>query len=103
MIQSVQMIVQYEVKNSSFSQYQEVMSNVIDMLPAYDAAEINISHYDEDSYMIIESFIVPTESHYFALKKLRKSKKHNVFGSLDPFISGGLAKMDCWALKKQLY
>ncbi|PWW25430.1 hypothetical protein DFO73_11328 [Cytobacillus oceanisediminis] len=103
MKQNVQMIVQYEVKNTSFSQYQEVISKVIDMLPSYDAAEINISHYAADSYKIIESFIVPTESHYFALKKLRKSKKHNVFGSLDPFISGGLAKMDCWALKKELY
>ncbi len=98
----VQMIVQYEVKDSLFSQYQAVMSKVIEMLPSYDAAEINVSHYDADSYKIIESFLVPTESHYFALKKLRKSKKHNVFGSLDPFLSGGLAQMDCWALKKQL-
>ncbi|WP_026581727.1 hypothetical protein [Bacillus sp. J33] len=98
----VQMIVQYEVKDSLFSQYQAVMSKVIEMLPSYDAAEIDVSHYDADSYKIIESFLVPTESHYFALKKLRKSKKHNVFGSLDPFLSGGLAQMDCWALKKQL-
>ncbi|GLB59858.1 hypothetical protein [Cytobacillus sp. NCCP-133] len=103
MKQNVQMIVQYEVKGCSLSQYQAVMDKIIEMLPSYDAADIKVSQYAAGSYKIIESFNVPTESHYFALKKLRKSAKHNVFGSLDPIISGGLAKMDCWALKKQLY
>lgn len=103
MKQNVQMIVQYEVKGSLFSQYEEVMSKVIDKLSSYDAAEITVCHYDTNACKIMESFFLPTESHYFVLKKLRKSKKHNVFGSLDPFISGGLAEMDCWAVKKQLY
>ncbi|MDE3838020.1 hypothetical protein C0966_01195 [Bacillus methanolicus] len=98
----LQMIVYYEVKDSYFSQYKEAMDHIVALLPSFGAAEIKWRQIDSEPYRIVESFLLPTESHYFALKKLRKSKYHTVFGCLDRFISGGLKQVECCALIKEL-
>lgn len=98
---NVQMIVQYEI-NQDFSQlYQETMHQIMSMLPKFDAIDIHFQKSDTAPYEIIETFQLPTVAHYHALKKLRTSKKHSVFGTLDEIIPGGLKQMQCWALKKK--
>lgn len=96
----VQMIVKYEVKQPFISQYQEVVTNIFRMLPAYEAIDCNVIQTDTEPNQIIETYMLPTEAHYHALKKLRKSKKHSVFGCLDQIIIGGLKQMECLAFKK---
>lgn len=96
------MIVYYEVKDSFFSQYKKAMDHIVALLPLFGAEDIKWRQIDSKPYRVVESFLLPTESHYFALKKLRKSKNHTVFGCLDQFISGGLQQVECCALKKEL-
>lgn len=98
----IQMIVHYEVKDSFFPQYKEAMDRIIALLPSFGAADIKWQQIESKPFRVVESFLFPTEAHYFALKKLRKSKNHTVFGSLAPFISGGLQKVEYCALKKKL-
>ncbi|UII56644.1 hypothetical protein LS684_03935 [Cytobacillus spongiae] len=98
----IQMIVQYHIKDAFVHQYQQAINDIIKKLPTFDAQEFQYSYSESDPSKIIETYMVPTESHYYALKKLRKNKSHSVFGSLDELIHGGLQQMECCALKKHL-
>lgn len=100
MKQNVQMIVQYQIKDHLINQHKEVMERITNMLPSFEAEHIQVRYIGSNK--IVESFILPTESHFIALKKLRKSSSHNVFGGLDAIISGGLRGMECLALKVKL-
>lgn len=91
------MIIQYEIKEHSYKQYKEAIGHIISKLPTFEADEI---HLNESQNKVVETFLLPTESHYYALKKLRKSKSHSLFGCLDPFIKGGLQQIGCYGLKR---
>lgn len=91
------MVIHYEVKEKFYQQYKDTIQHILSNLPSFEAVEIKLN---ESQNKVIETFLLPTESHYYALKKLRKSKNHSLFGCLDPFIKGGLHKIDCYGLKR---
>ncbi|WP_456272049.1 hypothetical protein [Bacillus sp. AK031] len=96
---SLQMYIQYEIKESSIEHYEQLIQSILHTLPYYDAFNIQWQSVPEKPNQFTEVFTLPTESHYHALKKLRKSRQHLLFGMLDGCISGGLKQMDCFALK----
>ena len=96
----IQMIVQYEVKQNLLSQYQETIDKISNMLPDYEADMFSCSQSDERNFFV-ESFYVPTEAHYHALKKMRLSRDHSVFGTLEDFVPGGLERMGFLAIKQK--
>lgn len=93
----IKMVVHYEINEKMHRQYEEVINYILSQLSTFEAKQIQIS---ESQNKVIETFLLPTESHYYALKKLRKSKSHSVFGSLDPFIKGGLEQINFYGLKR---
>jgi hypothetical protein len=92
----IKMVIHYEVHENFSHQYRNAIRHILSQLPTFEANQIKLS---ESQNQIIETFLLPTESHYFALKKLRKSKNHFLFGRLDPFIKGGLDKLECYGIK----
>lgn len=92
----IQMVIHYEVNETFYPQYKEAIHHIISNLHAFEAYQIQLN---ESQNKVIETFLLPTESHYYALKKLRKSKSHSLFGCLDPFIKGGLQHIGCYGLK----
>ncbi|WP_102261605.1 hypothetical protein [Mesobacillus jeotgali] len=96
----IQMIVQYEVKQDLLSQYRDTINKISTMLPDFEADMFSCSQSDEQN-IFIESFYVPTEAHYHALKKMRLSRNHSVFGILEDFVPGGLERMGFMAIKQK--
>lgn len=98
----IQMIIQYEIKQSLLGQYQEALNKISAMLPDFEAKRFSCSQSDQQN-MFTETFFVPTEAHYYALKKLRLSRSHSVFGILDDFVPGGLKELGFIAIKQKRY
>jgi hypothetical protein len=96
----IQMIVQYEVKQNLLDQYREALDGISAMLADFEADMFSCSQ-SEQRNMFIESFYVPTEAHYHALKKLRLSRSHSVFGRLEDFVPGGLERVGFIAIKQK--
>ena len=96
----IQMIIQYEVKQGLLDQYREAIDKISTMLPNFEA-DMFFCSQSEQRNMFIESFYVPTEAHYHALKKLRLSRAHSVFGRLDDFVPGGLEGIAFMAIKQK--
>lgn len=96
----IQMIVQYEVKQNLLSQYNETIDKISTMLPDFEADMFSCSKSDDRNFFV-ESFYVPTEAHYHALKKMRLSRNHSVFGILEDFVPGGLDSMGFMAIKQK--
>lgn len=93
----IQMVIHYEVNETSKLQFKEAIHHILSNLPSFEANHIQIN---ESENKVVETFLLPTESHYYALKKLRKTKDHSIFGSLDPFIKGGLQQIGFYGIKK---
>jgi hypothetical protein len=100
----VQMILQYEVNPADLNLFKSSIEKIAALLPMYEAVDISFvcSGGEQESSFITETCSLPTEAHYFALKKLRSSSRHAAFGCLDSFIPGGLEGIQFWALKKKL-
>jgi hypothetical protein len=96
----IQMIIQYEVKHNLLEQYREALDRISAMLPEFEADMFSCSQ-SEQRNLFIESFYVPTEAHYHALKKLRLSRSHSVFGRLEDFVPGGLDRIGFMAIKQK--
>ncbi|RSD24047.1 hypothetical protein [Mesobacillus subterraneus] len=96
----IQMIVQYEVKQNLLGQYQEAIEKISAMLPEFEADMFSCSESDQRN-LFVESFYVPTEAHYHALKKIRLSRSHSVFGRLEDFVPGGLDCVGFMAIKQK--
>ncbi|MBO8178628.1 hypothetical protein [Aeribacillus pallidus] len=96
----VQMFLQYEVHESFIPQYEQLMYDVAHHLENYEAANIRWEWTSDHLKQMTEWFIVPTESHYFALKKLRTSRHHAVFGLLDRYVHGGVRCIQCYGVKR---
>lgn len=96
----IQMIIQYEVKQSLLDQYREAIEKISAMLPEFEADMFSCSQ-SEQRNIFIESFFVPTEAHYHAMKKLRLSRSHSVFGRLEDFVPGGLERIGFMAIKQK--
>jgi hypothetical protein len=96
----IQMIIQYEVKQNLLDQYHEALDGISAMLSDFEADTFSCSQ-SEQRNMFIESFYVPTEAHYHALKKLRLSRNHSVFGRLEEFVPGGMECVGFMAIKQK--
>ncbi len=93
----IQMIIQYEIKQNLLGQYLEAIKRISAMLPEFEAKMFSCSLKN----VFIESFFVPTEAHYHAIKKMRLSRGHSVFGILDQYIPGGLDRIGFLAIKQK--
>ncbi|WP_210367369.1 hypothetical protein [Bacillus sp. REN3] len=98
----IQMIVHYEIKQNLLEPYKEVLSKISAMLPVFEADMFSCSQSEQLNHFV-ETFYLPTEAHYHALKKLRLSRSHPVFGSLEDFVPGGLEKIGFAAIKQEHY
>lgn len=96
----IQMIIHYEIEQSLISQYWEAIDKISAMLPEFEAKRFACSKNNQQN-TFTETFFVPTESHYHALKKLRLSRSHSVFGRLEDFVTGGLDSMEFIAIKQK--
>jgi hypothetical protein len=96
----IQMIVQYEVKQNLLSQYQDSIEKISTMLADFEADTFSCIQSEERNFFV-ESFFVPTEAHYHALKKMRQSRNHSVFGILEEYVPGGLERMGFMAIKQK--
>ncbi|WP_201716097.1 hypothetical protein [Rossellomorea arthrocnemi] len=99
---NVHIYMEYEIKQNFKPQYKQIMTNIRETLPHYGAFNINWEKAEDDSNRYIESFLVPTESHFHVLKRLRMSRRHLLFGLLDECICGGLQDINLVCLKTEL-
>jgi hypothetical protein len=99
MNQTCRIYIQYQIKSPFIKEYEMMMKKVIDYLPTLGANQIDWYSYEQDIYL--ESFSLPTISHFVAFKKLRNKRKHSIFGVLDQFIEGGIENIQIHAIKVQ--
>ncbi|MDX8367266.1 hypothetical protein [Cytobacillus sp. IB215665] len=92
---SLKMFVEYPINDLHIYQYEQVMEDVLFFLTEFEAAKIE---WYRTSSGYIESFYLPTRSHYFALRKVRKQKNHSIFGQFEKFVDGGLKNIHSWAI-----
>ncbi len=100
MSNSFQVFIEYEVKKTFNHQYEQLMKNVISLLSEFGAERIEWYSSIHQTNKYIEVFQVPTEAHFYALKKIRTSKSHEIFTHFENFVEGGGASIQYWALKK---
>lgn len=99
MSQSLQIFIEYKVKESRVNEYEAIMKAILDTLPEFGASDVQWFVADDQPHLYVEMFKVPTQAHYIALKKLRQSDEHHLFGRIAPLIEGGCEKIHCWAFK----
>ncbi|MCT8136936.1 hypothetical protein H1D32_03705 [Anaerobacillus sp. CMMVII] len=98
---SLQIFIEYKVKEAKVEKYEEIMKEILNKLPEFSAERIEWFVAADQAFLYVEMFQVPTLAHYHALKKLRKSSDHPIFSQLEAYIEGGLEKLNCWAFKTQ--
>lgn len=98
---TLQIFIEYKVKESKLNKYELIMKEVVKKLPEFSAEKIEWFVATDQPFLYVEMFQVPTLAHYQALKKLRKTVDHPLFGQLDDLIEGGLEKLNCWAFQTQ--
>ncbi|GAE31136.1 hypothetical protein [Alkalihalobacillus hemicellulosilyticus] len=86
MTKPLQIFMEYKIIPQKIKEYEAAMEMVLTTLPNYDVSEIEWFVAEDQPYLYVEMFEVPTVSHYQALKKLRQSTEHPVFSSIVPFI-----------------
>lgn len=101
MTKPLQIFMEYKIIPQKIKEYEAAMEMVLTTLPNYDVSEIEWFVAEDQPYLYVEMFEVPTVSHYQALKKLRQSTEHPVFSSIVPFIEGGEKKIHCWAFQRK--
>jgi hypothetical protein len=93
----VNVFLQYQIKQEFDDIYQEAMQPVATLLRELEAKHIDWYLLSPSTRTYHESFYVPTESHFYAIKKLRNAKYHNVF---DQIVKGGVNGIQWIALKR---
>lgn len=99
MPKTLQIFMEYKVKQHKIKDYEQAMEEIIEALPEYGATEIQWFVADDQPHLYVEMFKVPTQSHYVTLKKMRRSRDHHIFGKIAPFVEGGEEKIHCWAFR----
>ncbi|WP_102347641.1 hypothetical protein [Bacillus sp. Marseille-P3661] len=98
MSKKLKVVVEYSVKSESVDQYEHLMKSIIHILPNYGFKKIEWFSCSDDNHRYVEIYEVPSESHYYALKKLRNNMHSNsMFSSLKIFLNG---KINYWVIKK---
>ncbi len=93
----IRIFIEYNVHSSLIQQYEDHMRLVLKRLSSYGAD--SVFWYENKEYRYIESFLLPTVSHFMALRKIRKTKGNTTFGLLDQFIEGGPENIQIHAIK----
>ncbi|MCG1023167.1 hypothetical protein [Sutcliffiella horikoshii] len=80
--------IQYPIKETVTKQYEATMEQVLKVMHGIGANEFQWSKASEEKGAAYyrESFLLPTESHYFAMKALRCSPENHVFHELSQYI-----------------
>ncbi|MDY7221428.1 hypothetical protein P4637_18395 [Halalkalibacterium halodurans] len=101
MTQSLQIFIEYKIKKETINEYEQVMKEILQELPSYEASNIEWFVASDQPYLYVEMFEVPTTSHYHVLKKLRQSEDHRLFGKIIPMVEGGASAIHCWAFERK--
>ena len=99
---SLQIFIEYKIKETKVDEYEAAMKEILNKLPEFNAEKIDWFRATDQPFLYVEMFQVPTVAYYQAIKKIRKSVDHPVFGKLDQFLEGGLEKLNCWAFQTQM-
>ncbi|WP_078551899.1 hypothetical protein [Bacillus alkalicellulosilyticus] len=97
MTDSLQIFMEYKIKQENLKEYEQAMEDILAILPEYEATNIQWFVASDQPFLYVEMFELPTKAHYHVLKKLRRSTDHAVFSKIVPFIEGGTEKIHCWA------
>ncbi|MFC4319879.1 hypothetical protein [Litchfieldia salsa] len=100
MINNVSVHIEYKVKSTDTYRYEMIMENVLDLLTEFGAKKVQWFVSSRENNVYIEKFELPTESHYYALKRLRVSNERITFSELNQCLEGGIQNISFWALKK---
>lgn len=101
MSESVQIFMEYKVKEEKIVEYELAMKEILAALPEFEATDIEWFVASDQPYLYVEMFKMPTLAHYHAFKKLRRDTDHYLFGKLIPFVEGGIEKIHCWAFQRK--
>ncbi|WP_223703451.1 hypothetical protein [Sutcliffiella deserti] len=84
----LRIFIEYPIKNAVIQKYEDTMSSVHDMMKRMGAENIQWTKSSNQHGITFyrESFILPTESHYFAMKELRCTPRNIVFHELSQLI-----------------
>ncbi|WP_017728958.1 MFS transporter [Halalkalibacterium ligniniphilum] len=101
MPQPLQIFMEYKIEEQKIDEYEREMERILATLQEFGASNIQWFVAADQPHLYVEMFEVPTASHYHAIKKLRQSEEHRVFGSITPMIKGGAKQIHCWAFEKR--
>ncbi|ARK29022.1 hypothetical protein [Halalkalibacter krulwichiae] len=101
MIKPLQIFMEYKVKEEEVEAYERDMKEILAILPEYEAKNIQWYVADDQPYLYVEMYEVPTTSHYQVLRKIRRQEEHKIFGKIVPYINGGAEKIHCWAFQRK--
>ncbi|WP_078381755.1 hypothetical protein [Sutcliffiella halmapala] len=93
--------IEYPIKDNVIQKYEQTMKHVLNIMKEIGAKEIKWTKtsYKKGITYYTESFFLPSESHYFALKKLRSSSRHQVFQELSECMDLKVGKIQYIGLK----
>ncbi|KMJ57660.1 hypothetical protein AB685_15185 [Bacillus sp. LL01] len=88
MTKQLHIFIQYPIKETVTLQYEETMQRVLRVMRDMGANEFKWAREGDEKGAAYyrESFLLPTESHYFAMKALRCSEENHVFHELSQYI-----------------
>lgn len=96
----LQIFIEYKIKSDFVEQYEAFMQNLIVTLPEFGVNKIEWYSSSENDFHYIEMYEVPSESYYFALKRLRDNIHPNsMFSSFKTFLTG---HTHYWVFKKAI-
>ncbi|MBM7619595.1 NifB/MoaA-like Fe-S oxidoreductase [Bacillus tianshenii] len=98
----LQIFIEYPIKDTVIQKYEDTMKNVIGIMKDLGAEEIRwtkISQQDRGHTYYTETFLLPTESHYFAMKELRAKARDGVFHDLSQCMDPGSGAIHYIGLK----
>ncbi|WP_088103143.1 MFS transporter [Halalkalibacter urbisdiaboli] len=101
MTKALQIFMEYKVIEQKINEYEQAMERVLTELPEFGATNIQWFVSEEQPFLYVEMYEVPTFAHYHALKKLRRSEEHHIFGEIAAYIDGGIEKIHCWAFQRK--
>jgi hypothetical protein len=96
----ITVFMEYKVNPDTIQSYETQMSSVIKELKVFGASEIQWFKAADQPSLYVECFQVKDKSTYDTIKKYRTTSEHPVFSRIEPFMTGGLEKIHCWAFEK---
>ncbi|WP_404448747.1 hypothetical protein LG307_05135 [Sutcliffiella horikoshii] len=93
--------IQYPIKETVTLQYEETMQRVLQAMNQMGANDYSWTKASSEKGAAYyrESFLLPTESHYFAMKALRGSQQSHIFHELSQYIDTEAGAVEYIGLK----